>query len=147
MKRWNALIAGSLLLGACTSTPAAEPAAAVTPDPLPRITANELADRLKHSDADLVVVDVRTPAEFSAGHVPGARNISHEQLPARLGELAASRDKQLVLYCRSGRRSQLAAQALREAGFTRLLQLEGDFPGWEAAGRPVETAPASSQED
>ena len=145
-KTW---IAGSLAC-AWAFTAAAQPPAsppAVTPsaasaesEALPRISAPELAARLREPGDELLVLDVRTPAEFAAGHVPGARNISHDELPARLGEFAASKDQDVVLYCRSGRRSQIAAQALREAGYTRLLQLQGDFPGWEASGQPVERA-------
>jgi rhodanese-related sulfurtransferase len=122
--------------------PAATPstAASAETEAPPHISAPELAARLRKPDDKPVVLDVRTPAEFAAGRVPGARNISHDELPARLGEFAASKDQDVVLYCRSGRRSQIAAQVLREAGYTRLLQLQGDFPGWEASGQPVERA-------
>jgi phage shock protein E len=114
--------------------PAAEP----TPPPAPLISQTELLERLAREDSGLVVLDVRTAAEFAAGHVPGARNVSHEQLAARIGELAALKDQQLVLYCRSGRRTQLAEQTLRAAGFTRLLHLEGDWLAWQAGQRPVQ---------
>jgi phage shock protein E len=145
-----AAIVGSLACAWAFAAAAQQPApprAATAPatasadtEALPRISAAELAARLRQPDDRLVVLDVRTPAEFAAGHVPGARNISHDELPARLGELSASKDQDVVLYCRSGRRSQIAAQALREAGYTRLLQLQGDFPGWEASGQAVERA-------
>ena len=52
------------------------------------------------------------------------------------------RDKQVVLYCRSGRRTLLAEETLRKAGFTKLMHLEGDYLAWEAAQRPVERTPA-----
>lgn len=97
-----------------------------------------LLARLDAQDADLVVLDVRTAEEFAKGHVPGARNISHDELGARLGELAGERDKDLVVYCRSGHRAGLAIETLHEAGFTRLFHLEGDFLGWTAAGRKIE---------
>ena len=98
---------------------------AVAGDPAPAASAEsvsqaDLLARLERKDPDLVVLDVRTPAEFAAGHVPGARNISHELLASRLAELAPLRDKQVVLYCRSGRRTLLAADVLHAAGFTRL---------------------------
>ena len=98
----------------------------------------DLLARLERKDPDLVVLDVRTPAEFAAGHVPGARNISHDLLASRLAELAPLRDKQVVLYCRSGRRTLLAADVLHAAGFTRLAHLEGDYLAWEAEHRPIE---------
>ena len=79
------------------------------------------------------------PTEFAAGHVPGARNVSHDQL--RIAHRRARdrcADKQVVLYCRSGRRTLLAEDVLRKAGFKRLAHLEGDYLAWEAGKRPVE---------
>lgn len=114
---------------------AAEPAAAGN---APLISQADLLARVGNRDSSVVVLDVRTPAEFAAGHVPGARNIPHDQLAARLGELATLRDKPVVLYCRSGRRTLLAEDTLRTAGFTQLLHLEGDWLAWEAAQRPIE---------
>jgi rhodanese-related sulfurtransferase len=104
----------------------------------PTISQSELLSKLDRKEPDVVVLDVRTAAEFAAGHVPGARNVSHDELPARLDELAALRDKQVVLYCRSGRRTQIAEDTLRKAGFSKLLHLEGDWLAWEAEKRPVE---------
>ncbi len=67
-----------------------------------------------------VVVDVRSPAEFSGGHVAGARNIPLHALQGRLGELGA-KDREVVVYCRSGARSSQAASLLQRAGFTRVV--------------------------
>lgn len=123
-------------LGAFAEPPppaAAAPAAALIDQPT-------LVARLERRDPALLVLDVRSAEEFAAGHVPGARNIAHDALGERLGELADQREREIVVYCRSGRRSQLALQTLREAGFTRLLHLDGDFLAWQAAGRPVEKA-------
>jgi rhodanese-related sulfurtransferase len=103
-----------------------------------QVSQTELLERLEQKDPDLVVLDVRTADEFAAGHVPGARNVSHDLLASRLDELSAVRDKQVVLYCRSGRRTLLAEDVLRKAGFKRLGHLEGDFLAWEAEKRPVE---------
>jgi len=77
------------------------------------------------------VVDVRTPAEFAAGHVPGAVNIPFDQMPARAAELGAPSTPVLV-YCRSGRRSGVAAQTLKEKGFTRLWDLQA-YDRWVAS--------------
>jgi rhodanese-related sulfurtransferase len=119
------------------ASPAATPAASA-----PRIGQADLLARLGKKDPDVVVLDVRTPAEFAAGHVPGARNISHDQLEGRLAELDSLRDKEVVLYCRSGRRTALAEDVLRKAGFTKLLHLDGDWLAWDAAHRPVEKSDA-----
>ncbi len=131
----------TLLAGAILGS--ARIAVAADPVPVPDSSAalmsqTDLLARLERKDADLVVLDVRTAAEFAAGHVPGARNLSHELLSSRIGELDGLRGKQVVLYCRSGRRTLLAEEVLRKAGFTRLAHLEGDFLAWEAGSRPVE---------
>jgi phage shock protein E len=129
-RRLSTLVVCALLGGICAPVLATEPA--------PIISQQELLTRLEKKDPDLVVLDVRTAAEYAAGHVPGARNVSHDQLAAKLGELSSLKDKQVVLYCRSGRRTALAEQTLREAGFTRLLHLQGDYLAWEAGSQPVE---------
>lgn len=87
----------------------------------------------------LVLVDVRSTDEFAAGHVPGAVNIPLDQVGSRVDEVRALQKKgEVVLYCRSGRRTAQAAQTLESAGLTGLRHLEGDMQGWEAAGLPVE---------
>jgi phage shock protein E len=137
MNRRTKFLAG-LLVTAVFALPAGAAEPAQPAERAPTITQTELLSKLDRKDADVVVLDVRTAAEFAAGHVPGARNVSHDELPARLEELAALRDKPVVLYCRSGRRTQIAEDTLRKAGFTKLLHLEGDWLAWEAAKRPVE---------
>lgn len=110
------------------------------------VTPAALSERLGAGDPPVVVLDVRTAAEFAAGHVPGAVNIAYDQLEARIAEIDAARDTDIVVYCRSGRRAGIAIDVLEKAGFKNLSQLEGDFPAWSAAGLPVgtveETPPA-----
>ena len=141
MKTLNILLAGLLLGGAPVM--AADPAQA-SDSPAALISQPDLLQRLEKKDADLVVLDVRTPAEFAAGHVPGARNVPHDQIAAKLAELSPLKDKEVVLYCRSGRRTAIAAQALSGAGFSKLRHLEGDWLAWEAEKKPVET-PSGNQ--
>ncbi len=66
------------------------------------------------------IVDVRTPAEYAAGHFEGATNIPVHELQGRLGELGDKR-KPIVVYCASGMRSASAAQILAAAGFTDVV--------------------------
>lgn len=85
-----------------------------------------------------VLIDVRTPAEFADGHVPGAINIPVDQVETRIGEIDKLRSKgEIVLYCRSGRRAGAAADVLESRGYQGLRHLDGDFQGWQAAGLPV----------
>jgi phage shock protein E len=69
------------------------------------------------------VVDVRTPGEFASGHVPGAINIPYDELPRRAAEIGPPSTK-VVLYCRTGRRSGVAADALQKAGFSNLYDFK-----------------------
>lgn len=82
------------------------------------------------------VLDVRTPEEFAAGHVPGAVNIPLQEFGARFAEVPKDRD--VVLYCRSGARSANAEALLRREGYGRTEQLEGSMLAWLDAKLPVE---------
>jgi phage shock protein E len=100
-----------------------------------------LVERLAWGDQTLVVLDVRTAAEYAEGHVPGALNIPHTELAARIAELEGARTRDIVVYCRSGKRAALALTELEGAGFKRLFHLQGDYTRWAADGRPVATSP------
>lgn len=103
---------------------------------LPQITADDLLGRLASAQPP-VLLDVRTTVEFTSGHIAGAVNIPHEQLPARVPELEAHRERDIVIYCRSGVRAGHAARALQKCGFVRLALLSGHIQGWQTSGRPV----------
>jgi rhodanese-related sulfurtransferase len=102
------------------------------------IASDQLVQQMEKKDANLVLLDVRTPEEFAAGHIPGAVNIPHDQLPNRLAELAGAKNKEVVVYCRSGRRSAIAQETLSKQGFTSVKHLEGDMLKWEADKRPTQ---------
>jgi rhodanese-related sulfurtransferase len=76
------------------------------------------------------VVDVRTAEEFASGHVPGAINIPYEEIGKRTAEIGPA-STAVVLYCRSGRRSAIAAESLAKAGFKAVYDLQSvsDWPG------------------
>jgi len=135
-----ALGAGSALAADPVAAPAA-PAPAAAPVPaappsIPLITQDALLERQGKHDASLVVIDVRSAEEYSQGHVPGAVNIPHDQIALRLAEVP--QDKDVVLYCHSGRRAGLAADVLKANGYTRLSHLAGDMVAWQQNGRPLQ---------
>lgn len=99
------------------------------------ISGPDLLARLGGAGAP-VVLDVRTPGEYREGHVPGAINIPYDELPARLPELEPDEMRDVVVYCRSGRRARIAADGLMEAGFD-VLHLTGDMNAWSADGLPI----------
>lgn len=118
--------AGGLLVAvACTAAPGE----------VTEISADAL---LGTPPAGALILDVRSAEEFASGHVPGATNLSHESVAARLGELEAHRDQPVVVYCESGRRAGWVTDQLLEAGFTDVRHLTGDMRAWREAGRPVE---------
>lgn len=96
------------------------------------------------------VIDVREPEEFAAGRVPGAVNIprgvlefqvdGHPALNFRTDPHLSHRREPVILYCRTGGRSALAAEALRRLGFDRPLSLAGGYTQWLDAGGAVEGA-------
>ena len=103
------------------------------------VTPGELASLLTRSeDQRPLVLDVRTPEEYAAGHVPGAMLIPHDQLAMRLDAL--DRDRPIIVYCRTGRRSALAETLLRQRGHD-VSQLQGSWQAWQAAGLEFQTSP------
>jgi phage shock protein E len=85
----------------------------------------------------VVYVDVRQPDEWAAGRVDGAIHIPHTEMATRWTELEEYRDADIVLYCRTGRRSGIAEEILRQAGFEH-LQNGGGLNDLEQRGVPVE---------
>lgn len=85
--------------------------------------------------ASAEVIDVRRPYEFEAGHLAGARNIEMNDLTAQADSIA--RDRPVVFYCRAGNRSQMAAQAFREAGYDA-HHVAGGIAAWADAGKPLD---------
>ncbi len=85
---------------------------------------------------DALVVDVRDPGEYGAGHILGAKNVP----VARIGEgdLAKRKDRPLVVYCDGSQRSSKAVAALKKEGFSRVANLSGGLQAWQQAGLPVE---------
>ena len=122
---------------------AASASAAAASASLPLISPQALLERQAKRDPSLFVLDVRTPEEYAAGHVPGAVNVPYDQVASHLAEIP--KDKDVVLYCRSGRRTGLAAEVLEANGYTKLGHLQGDMEAWLKDGRPVESGDATGR--
>ena len=84
-----------------------------------------------------LILDVRTPEEFAAGHLKNALNIPHDRLDERMSDFRKYANVPVLVYCKSGRRAERAIEVLSEAGFTNLNHLTGDMDGWLEAGYPV----------
>ena len=77
-----------------------------------------------------VFVDVRTIEEYEDAHVENSIHIPYDEMEDRYEELEAYKEENILLICRSGMRSQVAAQVLSEKGFTKLFNLEGGLLEW-----------------
>jgi len=131
-RRWTELAARALSV-VLLATPVAGSASHLDA----HIAPAQLAQRLSTDEAP-VIVDVRTPEEFHAGHVPGAVNVPVQELPGRISELRPYRGAEIVLYCEAGPRAIYAGHLLAEQGFTEVRILTGHMSAWRAAGLPAQ---------
>ena len=93
------------------------------------ITAEE-AKKLMDSEEGCIILDVRTREEYDQGHIPGAVLIPNTEIEAKAADLLPDKDQLILVYCRSGRRSKLAAQSLADLGYTNIREFGGilDWP-------------------
>ena len=148
----SVLIAIALLaLIGCAPTPAATPVAVVptvaanAPAAAAPVAAAPLPDTITVAEAaakraaGAFVLDVRTPEEWADYHIPGATLIPLDQLETRLNEVP--KDKEVVVVCRSGNRSQPGRDILKNAGFSQVTSMSGGLKEWQAANLPTVTGP------
>ena len=126
------ILAGSMFAAGCGSE-----------DTSATMTAADLAGRIGNGTAP-AIFDVRTPEEFADGHVPGAINLPHTEVAGRVGEFSVYQDREVVVYCGTGRRAAMAEDALRTAGFTNVRDLEGHMKQWQADGYPIDKSVGST---
>ena len=117
MKKLLPLLA-ALMLTACS------PSGGTKPNTYRQITADEAATMMVQ-ETGYIILDVRRPDEFAAGHIPGAINVANETIgTAEIPELP-DKDQLIMVYCRSGRRSKEAAEKLVKLGYTNVVEFGG----------------------
>lgn len=94
------------------------------------------ATRLINNDK-VFLLDVREPSEYASGHLDRAINIPSGKAVQRLDELTAFKDRNIIVYCRSGARSTSVCVILAKNGFEKIHNLKGGILAWEAAKLPV----------
>jgi rhodanese-related sulfurtransferase len=94
-------------------------------------------DAVRLVNAGALVVDVREPAAFEAGHIIDARSIPSAEVPQRAETLKKFKDKPLVVYCDSGSASASVVKALKGLGFNKVVSLRGGLQGWLQENLPV----------
>ena len=148
LSRSKTLLIGVALLAVAGCAPAS---AATPPAVAPAVVANtpaataplpdtiSVAEAAAKRDAGAFVLDVRDPDEWNEYHIPGSALIPLDQLETRLSEVP--RDKEVVVVCRSGNRSQPGRDVLKNAGFTQVTSMSGGLKEWKAAGLPTVAGP------
>ena len=93
------------------------------------ITAQQ-AKRVMDTQSGYIILDTRTQAEFDEGHIPGAILIPYDEILQKAESVLTDKDQLILVYCRSGRRSQLAAEDLVKLGYTNIKEFGGiiDWP-------------------
>lgn len=92
---------------------------------------------------EAVLIDVRTPGEYEAGHIEGAVNVPLNLLAQSLDKIAT--DKPVVVYCASGLRAGMATSVLRSLGYSNVRAFPAGWKGWSEAGEPVSTEPVAGE--
>ena len=137
MKRLLMLLLACLMLTACTQKPQEEPMKQPTDQTQSayvNISAEE-AKRIMDSQTGYVILDVRTQEEFEEKHIPGAILIPYDEIEEKASAMLQDKNQLFLVYCRSGRRSKIAAEALEDMGYTNIKEFGGinDWP-YETVG-------------
>jgi len=124
----TAFLSGSAFSEEKPAAPAAPAVTKMKPEEFEKVAARE----------GVVILDVRTPAEFKTRHLKGAVLLSVQSPKFDEQAKALDKTKTYAIYCAMGPRSTRACAAMEKAGFTSLYNLEGGILAWEKAGKPVE---------
>lgn len=114
-----------------SAKPVEQPVAVAVAQETVSITDVDWNKALEMQKAGAALIDVRTPGEFAEGSVPGAVNIALQEMEQRLSEFP--KDKDLVIFCRSGRRSMAASNFLLQNGYTRVFNVVGGILAYRPA--------------
>ena len=124
MKKLIFLLLAVMLLTGCGQTVEKDQEAVYR-----NITAEE-ARQIMDTGESCIILDVREQEEYDAGHIPGAILIPYTQIEEKAEEMLPDKDQLILVYCRSGRRSKIAAESLAELGYTNIREFGGivDWP-------------------
>ena len=124
MRKWILFLLAALMLTACGQDKENNREAVYM-----NITAEE-ARQIMDTEEAYVILDVRTQEEYDQGYIPGAIVIPHEEIEEKAQQALPDKNQLILVYCRSGRRSKIAAEALLRLGYTNIKDFGGilDWP-------------------
>lgn len=96
-----------------------------------------MATRLMNNQDDVLIIDIRTAADFKKGHIKGAKNMPLSDFAKGVDELSDDKDKPVLIYCNSGNTVTRAIKLLKKAGFEQVNNLDGGIAAWKEANMPL----------
>lgn len=96
-----------------------------------------MAIRLMNNDDETLVIDVRSVAEYKAGHINGAKNVPLNDFANKLNSLSSHKSKSVLIYCNSGTTATRAIKLLKKGGFEKVNNLSGGIAAWKEANMPL----------
>jgi phage shock protein E len=86
--------------------------------------------KLLQGNEDILIIDVRTKEEYNLGHIEGAILIPYDEIESKIEDLSEYKNKDILVYCRTQNRSNIAVQILQENGFTKIYQMVDGYSNW-----------------
>ncbi|MCP4338319.1 MAG: rhodanese-like domain-containing protein [Desulfobulbaceae bacterium] len=101
--------------------------------------------KILDADEDITLLDVRTPREYEAVHIPGAVNVSRGLLEFSIWSVVPDKNEEIVVYCKSGARAALATKQLNDFGYKNAIAIATGMTEWAKSGNPVQTSITDEQ--
>ncbi len=108
--------------------------------PVKEINVTDLSTRFAQNDGNIELIDIRTPAEVARGVIPQAKVLPMHLIPLKL-DYFSNREKEYVIYCRTGSRSAQACMFLNQQGISNVLNLRGGIMNWAQEGLSIDQQP------
>ena len=125
MKKWTILLTALLFLTGCAQTTEPAQESEGTQEAVYMNITQEEAKNIMDTQEGYIILDTRAQDEYDEGHIPGAIVIPHDEILEKAEEILTDKDQLILVYCRSGRRSKLAAEDLVKLGYTNIKEFGG----------------------
>ena len=125
MKKWTILLTALLFLTGCAQNTEPAQESEGTQEAVYMNITQEEAKNIMDTQEGYIILDTRAQDEYDEGHIPGAIVIPHDEILEKAEEILTDKDQLILVYCRSGRRSKLAAEDLVTLGYTNIKEFGG----------------------